>query len=78
LAICAILLFTPIGQPGGYSQSCGSVVVPVTDMWGDGTNRTPSGCENARGTRLTISLIVGAAGAAALYGSSQVKKREDD
>jgi hypothetical protein len=27
---------------------------------------------------LTLSLVIGAGGAVALYGSSQVKKREDD
>ena len=67
LAVCAILLFTPVGSTN--SRDCGSVL-------SNGPNWI--GCEAARGNRLTISLIVGAVGAVALYGASQVKKSEDD
>ena len=79
LVVCAILLFTPIGQPDGLAnKSCGSVVLPNMEKWFDGSDNAPRGCGNARGNRLMLSLVVGVAGAAVLYGSSQVKKREDE
>jgi hypothetical protein len=75
LLVCVILIFTPVGRADD-GRNCGSVVAPEKLSYFPFTS--PSGCRSVVGNRLTLSLVIGAGGAVALYGSSQVKKREDD
>jgi len=72
--VCLILLTVSVsGTQAGWTGNCGSVLSPTDERLA-----APVACEIARNSRLTSSLIVGALGLAAFFGSTQIKKREDD
>ena len=68
--VCLILLAIPatVTHENGAKIDCGNVFAPSDNPW----------CDGAASSRLTIALVVGAVGVAARYGSSRVKKREDE
>ena len=70
--VCLILLIGVNSDPNGYP--CGSVLAPEKD----GAGEVIRSCSGPLNGRLTLSLVVGAVGAAAFFGSTQVKNREDD
>ncbi len=76
--VCLILLIVGVdSDPGGVAtlpQDCGSVL--ASEKARDGERLW--GCSGPLDGRLTLSLVVGAVGVAAFFGSTQVKKREDD
>ncbi len=75
--VCLILLIVGVdSDPGGTStpRDCGSVL--ASEKARDGERLW--GCSGPLDGRLTLSLVVGAVGVAAFFGSTQVKKREDD
>ena len=73
--VCLILLIVGVDS-GGVStpRDCGSVLASEKSWNGERL----SGCSGPLDGRLTLSLVVGAVGVAAFFGSTQVKKREDD
>lgn len=84
LVVAAILLLAPVT---GTWASCGSVL--FEDKWDDlrydyeskelePYSFHPEGCFTALKNRRTIVIVVAAVGPIAMYGSSQIKKREDD
>ena len=84
LVVAAILLLAPVT---GTWASCGSVL--FEDKWDDMKydyesekyepySFHPEGCFTALKDRRTIAIVVAAVGPIAMYGSSQIKKREDD
>jgi hypothetical protein len=75
--VCLILLSVGVdSNPGGIAtpSDCGSVI--ASEKGWDGGRL--SGCSGPLDGRLTLSLVVGAVGVAAFFGSTQIKKREDD
>ena len=84
LVVAAILLLAPVT---GTWASCGSVL--FEDKWDDikydyesekyePYSFHPEGCFTALKDRRTIVIVVAAVGPIAMYGSSQIKKREGD
>ena len=71
--VCLILLSVGVSSDSG-SWSCGSV---LSSEKGTGDRRLV-GCSAPLDGRLTLSLVVGAVGVAAFFGSTQINKREDD
>jgi hypothetical protein len=75
--VCLILLVVGVdSNPGGIAtpSDCGSVIAPEKGY----DNGRKGGCSGPLDGRLTLSLVVGAVGVAAFFGSTQVKKSEDD
>ena len=77
--ICLVLLYssTSFSSPNGSTRSCGDVIGNA--FTGHGVDGPAGrGCDAALNDRLTISMVVGAVGVAAFFGSTQINKREDD
>jgi|TARA_B100000315_G_scaffold164178_1_gene152791 hypothetical protein len=74
--ICLILLIIPTSRPVGATESnCGSVLARKEfASW----SNSREACDIALNDRLTTSLVIGAVGVAALFGASQVNKRENN
>jgi hypothetical protein len=71
--VCLILLSVGVNSdPGG--SPCGSVLASEKQWDGEVRNS----CSGPLNGRLTLSLVVGAVGVAAFFGSTQINKREDD
>ena len=66
LAFVILLLVPTSSDEKMYGESCGNVF----------DRSYARGCDKAINTRWVLSLVVGATGVVALWGASQVKKRE--
>ncbi len=74
--VCLILLVVGVDFENGIATplDCGSVLASEKQWDGEVRNS----CSGPLNGRLTLSLVVGAVGVAAFFGSTQINKREDD